>query len=298
MPEVILIPSTEGHWFNCTCSSLGKDEQIETITWRKDDQVFYTYTNSDDKVHLKLLQDKGITSIDDTSREGCVKLTNVNVNTTGCYKCEVKLTDGKRKVIGEKSTSIYLPHREGGIPEIEVFPSVNLILNEGRPLVVRTIGDSIGVKCRGQPSNPPTRLEIKINNIRQDLQYKQLDASIEPVMEAIDGSTYQNILYMTTLKAEFIITQEMTVNGFMALTCTSIVTSSHGFLEQQDSLIIRVRVLQRVQPVFKDSLMERQKVYLISIVFFVLAVVTMNQICSLVSRLRQGKTKPSVQRSI
>ena len=299
---MILIPSSEGHWFNCTPRSLGKDEQVQSITWFKDDQVFYTYTNSDDKVHVKLLPDKGISALDDSSREGCVKVTKANVNTTGCYKCEVKLTDGRSKSVQDRSTTIYLAHREGGIPSIQVIPSLDLLLfsekNEGRPLVVRSVGDTIGIKCRSQPSNPPARLEIKTNNIPQDLEYKQLEASIEPVYEAIDGSIFPNILYATTLNAEFIITHEMVVNGFMSLTCTSIVTSTQGFVEQQDSISIKVRVVQPVQPVFKDRLMERQKVYVLSIVSLVVALLAMNQFFSLCRRRLAGRKKPSVQRSI
>ena len=291
---MIIIPSNEeGHWFNCSARSLSDDETIESISWLKDDQVFYTYTAADDKVHVKLQRDRGVTGIDDTSTGGCVKLTNINVNSTGCFKCEVKLTDGRAKVMGDRATVIYLPHEEGGIPSISVYPSVHL--GEGlpaalqvKPLVVRTIGDTIGIKCRSQPSNPAAQVEIKVNNVRRDnLQYELFDVSMETISEPIDTGPYSNILYSTVLKGKFIITREMVNNGFMLVSCTSIVTSTHGFLEQADSEAIRVRVVKPIEPVYESSLLERQKYFFLSVISLVAFALLVHQICSLVARARE-----------
>lgn len=303
VPEVIIIPSNEGHWFNCSGRSLTAEETIESISWLKDDQVFYTYTALDDKVHVKLQPDRGVTGIDDTSTGGCVKLTNINVNSSGCFKCEVKLTDGRAKVMGDRSTAIYLAHEEGGIPSIAVFPSVHL--TEGlvsslqvKPLVVRTIGDTIGIKCRAQPSNPAAQVQIKVNNVRRDnLQYEMLDVSMETIHEPIDALPYANILYSTVLTAKFIITPEMVHNGFMLISCTSMVTSTHGFLESQDSETIRVRVVKPIQAVYENAVLERQKYFFVSIISLVAVALAVHQICSLVTRVSKGGEDTSVQRS-
>lgn len=305
----MILPSNQGHWFNCTARALNDDETIASISWLKDDQVFYTYTAVDDKVHIKLLKDRGITSIDDTSTGGCVKLIKINVNSTGCFKCEVKLTDGRAKVIGDRSTVIYLPHEEAGIPSISVYPSIDL--SEGlpatlqvKPLVVRTIGDTIGIKCRSQPSNPAALVEIKVNNVRHDnIQYELLDASMETISEPIDTGSYSNILYSTVLKAKFIITREMVSNGFMRLSCTSIVTSTHGFLEQSDSETIRVRVVKPIERVYESSLLERQKYFFLSVISLLASAFLVHQIYFLVARARgEGVMKKTattaVQRSI
>ena len=118
VPEIIVQPT--GAWFNCSARGLDPKESVETIRWFKDDEEFYVYSAVDGRASERTVPGRGITDIDERSRQGDLFLSRTNVNTSGCFKCQVTLTDGRSKEEERRSATIHLP--TPGFPLISVGP--------------------------------------------------------------------------------------------------------------------------------------------------------------------------------
>lgn len=140
--EIIIVPTAA--WFNCSAKGLNAKESIESIRWLKDEEEFYVYSATDGKDSQKVTTGKGIPELNEKSHNGNVFLHETNVNTTGCYKCVIKVTDGRSKEQEMRSTAVYLPLGKG-FPSIEVTPKAPEDFDTYSPhvIVIASLGQTV-----------------------------------------------------------------------------------------------------------------------------------------------------------
>jgi hypothetical protein len=303
IPEVIIGP--EGAWFNCSVKGLADDpkdnkqESLESIKWFKDETEFYVYSAVDGRSKFHNMLTAGghgiVMDERERSKEGNIYLPMTNVNTTGCYKCKVTLTDGRSKEIEKRSTTVFLPsivnNKQGSsFPSIEVSPKAPEDFNTyfASPIVIASLNEIVTVQCTSRPSNPAAKLGIKINGI--------LDRSRsngyghyhhEKVYESIEGTTYQNILFKSTSVTSFRVTREHVDMRFIRVSCSAILeldavrnnSHSHGFLHQEDSEEIRIRVVDEKKETIRTQKRDDREIKIFCSFFIVTgAALIMNQI--------------------
>jgi len=232
-----------GSWFNCSLEKTEKTLQLESIKWFKDDYLFYTYSAIETKFTFNPLLDKGVVDLEE-SKEGHVLLRSTNINSTGVYKCEVKLTDGRSQAKERNSTAIFLPLGEGS-PNLSLQPRLEMMFQGDLQVVVISVDEHIEVTCESQASFPEAKLFIKLNGQRipeSSLEDVKVGSSVS--WDKIRGLRFSNKLLTTFLSAKIKIRSDFVEKGFTRVICSSVLTlKQHGFIHQQDSDVVRVRVL-------------------------------------------------------
>ena len=261
--HILVYPTTA--WFNCSVDKSIPDAQLQTIKWFKDDSHFYTYHGNDDRISVKTLINEGITDFDvEASKEGNVLLSRTNLNTTGTFRCEVTLMDGRIADAQQFVTSIYLP-LGGGYPEMSINPRIPIMVPKMQDIqiVIVSVGDYINVTCHSMESFPRSHLFLKINGFRvEQKDLIDLQETISVSWEGIRGIPFHNKLLTTTISTRIKVKESQAIRGFMYLTCSSLLSiDNHGFLHQQDSETERIRVLTPKPRVYVDAKVERYRVW-------------------------------------
>jgi hypothetical protein len=273
--KILVYPSST--WFNCSVDKEALDDraEVETFKWFKDGFHFYTYSNKAQMMTFdNPLPDKGVTDIDRESREGNVLLSRTNLNTTGIFRCEIKLKDGRTSSAEERVQSIYLP-MGGGFPHLQIQPRLPLLYHDrSNPIqmVIISVGDSIEAKCDSQESYPAASLFIKINGFRlESNDYVVLRESTNVSWDGIRGIPFLQKVLISSITVRIKIKKNHVVNGFAHIACSSVMTmDNHGFLHQQDSETVKLRVLSHKAKIYTIEKIERYRAWFYG--FFVVTI--------------------------
>ena len=271
-PSILVYPA--GTWFNCSISKTFKDaQQLDTIKWFKDNNHFYTYSFRGDRISFKTLMDQGITDIDgEASTEGNVFLTRTNLNTSGVFRCEIQTGEDNILSSESESRAVYLP-LGGGFPELEIQPKLPLYVHYDTQIVIMSVDDYINVTCTSQPSFPAAEIFFKINGHRvpkEDLVDVKTGTNV--TWDGIRGIPFHNKLFVSFMTARIKLKElYLKESGFINICCSSFMSlEEHGFLHQQDSDTVRMRVVKHKPKVYIDVKIERYKAWFYG--FFVVTI--------------------------
>lgn len=245
-------------WLNCSARLLAEEELVE-ISWYKDKQLFYSFLPREDvPKKMTLTLGKGVSLINlSTSTDGNVYLSETDLNTTGCFKCEVSVKSAhKEQLVKEKASNkalgIFLPP-DFGDPVMDhwqnnIIPDIDLY----------DVNDVIKVGCRSKASNPPAKITFMVNGKRALLNYDDEVAHETRVYKA-DG-IYSYLVYETERNASFLISPALVVDGYLNVTCVATINDARsGFSDIQTSEPKKVRVLRKYAPVYDSRYVKKQK---------------------------------------
>lgn len=269
--SILVYPA--GAWFNCSISRISKDTpQLDTIKWFKDNNHFYTYSGRGDRISFKTLMDQGITDIDgEASTEGNVFLKRTNLNTSGIFRCEIQM--GEDNILSSQSESrgVYLP-LGGGYPVLDIEPKVPLYIPHDIQIVIVSVDDYINVTCTSKPSFPAAEIFFKINGHRvpkEELVDVKIGTNV--TWDGIRGIPFHNKLFVSFMTARIKLKELHVEDGFTDICCSSFMSlEEHGFIHQQDSDTVRMRVVKHKPKVYVDDKIERYKAWFYG--FFVVTI--------------------------
>lgn len=189
-------------------------------------------------------------------------MLRTNVNSTGVYRCEVKLTDGTTQAEERKSVAVYLP-LGGGYPELSIQPRLPILIpmREEPQIVIVSVDDFIEVNCTSKETNPESSLFVKINGVKlPPEELVDLRGGSNVSWEGIRGIPYHNKLITSVLTARIRMEESLARKGFTSVACSSVMTlAKHGFIHQQDSDAVSIRVVRRRPRVYVNEESERYK---------------------------------------
>ncbi|XP_066948632.1 cell adhesion molecule 2-like [Macrobrachium rosenbergii] len=133
-----------------TCEFDLEGDQLYSVKWYKANREFYRYVPAE-KPSIQYFPTPGINVVSERSNQHQVTLSEVNLNTTGRYKCEV-LAEAPHFRTLAKSNSLKVYALPDGNPEVVGGQ------HQYRP------GDFVNLTCKAPKSIPATTLQWFIND--------------------------------------------------------------------------------------------------------------------------------------
>lgn len=139
--------------FAMRCQYQLEGDTLYSLKWYRDEMEFFRYIPSESP-SLTVFVTPGI-RVDDSSHPGQIKLTSIDTDTAGTYKCEVS-GDGPMFQTAVKIIKL----------EIADLPKTGPYIRGLRSSY--HIGDKINLTCHSGPSRPKTKLNWYINGNAAD----------------------------------------------------------------------------------------------------------------------------------
>lgn len=256
VPQVLRVPSPM--WLNCSVTQLGVNESLIHIKWFKKNELFYSYSPHETVVKkMNILFGNGVSRLNLTkSSEGNAYIEQTDMNTTGCYTCEVTFNDGTavRSNKAKATTSgLYLPI------DYEPPELVYLRNDEKSYINVYDEGDEIKLNCISDKSNPAPLLTIYVFDQNVTSQLLNKSVKVHQSRQYMDDQIYSYLLYESELNGSLIAKPEYVKNGIINITCVLTIDVTHTYKVEVESDDIKLRVLKKRIQIYEKPSVRRHK---------------------------------------
>ncbi|XP_064091375.1 uncharacterized protein LOC135205042 [Macrobrachium nipponense] len=184
---------------------------LYSVKWYRNDEEFFRYMPSENPP-MDILEITGVTVSEEQSTGEVVVLKNVELNTSGRYKCEV-ISDAPEFHTADKSAGMMV-----------------VVVPEEKPLIHGTqheyhIGDLAKLTCTSARSLPPAQLTWQINGQQAPPEY----------LLSLPTVSFPDGLAQTKLQLKFLVTRSHFKHGEMTLRCSARISTLY-YKTQQHSV--------------------------------------------------------------
>ncbi|TGZ47743.1 Uncharacterized protein DBV15_07478 [Temnothorax longispinosus] len=164
IPEHVVLNET----VRMQCNFNLDKEQLYSVKWYKDGHEFYRYTPRDAPTVLTFSV-PGVNVNRDESTESSVVLNNVNLTSSGRYRCEVSGEAPAFETVSDHGDMTVVGNTRKGHGNVSVLPNEGPQITGGRSKY--QVGDVVRMNCTSAPSKPPALLSWFINDEPANTDY-------------------------------------------------------------------------------------------------------------------------------
>ncbi|XP_068213884.1 uncharacterized protein [Palaemon carinicauda] len=184
---------------------------LYSVKWYRDDEEFFRYMPSESPP-MATQELNGVSVSKDQSNGDMIVLRNVELNSSGRYKCEV-ISDAPEFHTADKSAEMMV-----------------VVVPEEKPLIHGTqheyhIGDLARLTCTSARSLPPAQLTWQINGKQAPPEY----------LLSLPTISFPDGLAQTKLQLKFLVTRSHFKHGEMTLRCSARISTLY-YKTQQHSV--------------------------------------------------------------
>ena len=265
IPKVFKVGSPM--WINCTLEYIKSNEVINEIKWYKNDQLFFTWDAEKKEGIQVLIPGIGVDNFDiEKSTGNAIYLSSTDLNSTGCYECEVILDDATSKKRSGKTQALYVPLYRPQ-PMIYVQRYDGLLID----FYIKDMGDMMEVKCSGKPSVPDAEITLLVNGKERHLLFEEEIITKKPWRVYSDDYKRYTLVNYFIISYKFKITPELVENNFMKIACLSIVRAPHGMIEHLESETKKIRVIQTYTRIYSLAHIDNKAYWLYGFIGLIIA---------------------------